>query len=101
MKRLLSSIPIATVALILSSCGSYDNGELIGVQGRGTWWMDDPFGTVHMPMGSYNMGPSDQEVPYAQTAHSKTVSVQSFYMDDTEISNNVEEWKRQRELRGG
>jgi gliding motility-associated lipoprotein GldK len=39
-------------------------------------------------MGSYNMGPSDQDVPYAHTAKSKTVSVQAFYMDETEITNN-------------
>jgi formylglycine-generating enzyme len=34
------------------------------------------------------MGPSDLDVPYAQTSQSKTVSVQAFYMDDTEITNN-------------
>jgi len=34
------------------------------------------------------MGPSDQDVPYALTAQSKTVSVQAFYIDQTEISNN-------------
>jgi len=34
------------------------------------------------------MGPSDQDVPYASTAKSKTVSVQAFYMDETEITNN-------------
>lgn len=34
------------------------------------------------------MGPSDQDVPYAQTAQAKSVSVQAFYMDQTEITNN-------------
>jgi gliding motility-associated lipoprotein GldK len=43
---------------------------------------------LFIPMGSYNMGPSDQDVPYSLTAQSKTVSVQAFYMDQTEISNN-------------
>ena len=33
-------------------------------------------------------GPSDQDVPYATTAKSKTVSVQAFYMDETEVTNN-------------
>jgi gliding motility-associated lipoprotein GldK len=43
---------------------------------------------LFIPMGSYNMGPSDQDVPWAMTTQAKTVSVQAFYMDETEITNN-------------
>ena len=50
--------------------------------------MEDPYGMLYIPMGSYNMGPSDQDVPYALTTQAKTVSVQAFYMDETEITNN-------------
>src|ERR1035437_9080439 len=63
-------------------------GELVGVQPRTQWFDVDPFGMLHIPMGSYNMGPSDEDIPYAHTTKSKTVSVQAFYMDQTEISNN-------------
>jgi len=83
MKRIL----ILLVIVVLYSC-SKGNGELIGVQNRDAWYQPDPFGMLFIPMGSYNMGPSDQDVPYALTAQSKTVSVQAFYMDQTEISNN-------------
>ena len=83
MKRLLILLAIA----ILYGC-SGGNGELIGVQNREDWYQPDPFGMLSIPMGSYNMGPSDQDVPYALTAQTKTVSVQAFYMDQTEISNN-------------
>lgn len=83
MKRILILITIAA----LYAC-SQGNGELIGVQGREEWYQPDPFGMLFIPMGSYNMGPSDQDVPYALTAQSRTVSVQAFYMDQTEISNN-------------
>ena len=86
MKRVLTFMTILTIA-VLYSC-SKGNGELIGVQGREEWYQPDPFGMLFIPMGSYNMGPSDQDVPYALTAQSKTVSVQAFYMDQTEISNN-------------
>lgn len=86
MKRVLIFMTILTIA-VLYSC-SKGNGELIGVQGREEWYQPDPFGMLFIPMGSYNMGPSDQDVPYALTAQSKTVSVQAFYMDQTEISNN-------------
>jgi len=83
MKQLLILLAVIT----LYSC-STGNGELIGVQNREQWYQPTPFGMLFIPMGSYNMGPSDQDVPYALTAQTKTVSVQAFYMDQTEISNN-------------
>jgi formylglycine-generating enzyme len=73
---------------LLASCFGGGNGELIGVQGRPLWYQPDPYGMVWIPMGSFQMGASDQDVPYGQTARAKTVSVQAFYMDDTEITNN-------------
>lgn len=85
MKRILILLTIAMATLYSCSKG---NGELIGVQDREEWYQPDPFGMLFIPMGSYNMGPSDQDVPYALTAQSKTVSVQAFYIDQTEISNN-------------
>jgi len=79
-------IIIGTIAL--SSCSYSDKGQLIGVQGRTEWYQPDPFGMLFIPPGSYMMGPSDQDVPYSLTAHNKTVTVQAFYMDETEITNN-------------
>ena len=76
------------VALFISSCGSSETGQLIGVQDREEFYQPDPYGMLFIPMGSYNMGPSDQDVFYSVTAQSKTVSVQAFYMDETEITNN-------------
>jgi formylglycine-generating enzyme required for sulfatase activity len=73
---------------LLASCGRGGQGQLIGVQQRPSWYQVDPYGMNYIPMGSYVMGPSDQDVPYAFTTKSKTVSVQAFYMDQTEISNN-------------
>lgn len=76
------------ILLILGSCGSGGNGELIGVQNRERWYQADPYGMIYIPSGSYTMGPSDQDVPYSLIAQSKTVSIHAFYMDDTEITNN-------------
>ena len=73
---------------ILSSCGNSGNGYLTGVEGRKNWYQEDPYGMVYIPMGSFTMGPSDQDVSYALTTQSKTVSLQAFYMDQTEITNN-------------
>lgn len=82
--KLLSILGVAT----LVACSSSDHGELVGVQGRSEWYPSEPYGMVYIPQGSFNMGNYEQDVPYAMTAPSKTVSVTSFYMDQTEITNN-------------
>jgi sulfatase modifying factor 1 len=84
MKKLLV---LASFVAIVTGCNK-KTGELIGVQGREQWFQPDPFGTLYIPMGSYHMGPSDEETTMAHTAKSKMVSVQAFYIDDSEISNN-------------
>ncbi len=85
MKNLLTFLFIAA---ILSSCTKSGNGELIGVQNRPIWNPTDPYGMVYIPQGSFNMGPGDQDVPYAHVTQHKTVSVAAFYIDETEITNN-------------
>ncbi len=72
---------------VLSSCETY-NGELTGVPGRQEWIEPDPYGMVFVPMGSYQMGLIGEDVPFAMTATTQTVSVDPFWMDDTEITNN-------------
>jgi formylglycine-generating enzyme required for sulfatase activity len=86
MKKLFSLLAVG--ALLFTSCSNEGNGQLVGVQNRQAWYDLDPFGMLYIKMGSYTMGPGDQDVPFAQTTQAKTVSVQAFYMDETEITNN-------------
>ena len=85
MKKFLLGL---TSAALLASCGSSDHGELVGVQDRPTWYPSEPYGMVYIPQGSFTMGNHDEDVPYAYTAPAKVVSIASFYMDQTEITNN-------------
>jgi sulfatase modifying factor 1 len=80
----------SVILAILSSCGGSGggNGELTGVEGRKNYFEPEPFGMVFIPQGSFNMGPSDQDVAWAQTSLSKTVTVDAYWMDETEITNN-------------
>ncbi len=87
MKKFLIIISCVAI-LFLGSCKNNGSGELIGVQGRGDFFQPTPYGMLFIPPGSYQMGPSDQDVPYAMTSQQKTVTVQAFYMDETEITNN-------------
>ncbi len=58
-----------------------------GERNSKNWFESTPFGMVYVPRGSYVVGPSDDEVlNTGQT--SRRVTVESFWMDDTEITNN-------------
>jgi formylglycine-generating enzyme len=51
------------------------------------WFETTPFGMVYIPRGSYVIGASDDELRNV-ASNSKRVTVESFWMDDTEITNN-------------
>ncbi|HOH83066.1 MAG TPA: SUMF1/EgtB/PvdO family nonheme iron enzyme [Bacteroidales bacterium] len=87
MKKFLIIIVIFA-SLAFTGCKNNGNGELTGVSGREGFYQPTPYGMLFIPPGSYQMGPSDQDVPYSLTAQHKTVTVQAFYMDETEITNN-------------
>lgn len=88
MNKLFTTLCVI-VLLFLSSCGSQTgNGELIGAGQRGKWFEPKPYGMVLVPRGSFTMGLNDQDVAWALNATTKTVSVESFWMDETEITNN-------------
>ena len=86
MKRVVFLITIA--AIILSGCGRAPSGELVGVQGGKKWHEPDPYGMVFIPQGHFIMGPSDEDVMFAQNSFTRTISVEAFWMDETEITNN-------------
>ena len=79
---------IAFCAIALAGCYGGPAGELVGVYPREDWVQVNPYGMNYIHYGSYTMGPSDQDVPYALTARSKTVTIPAFYIDIHEISNN-------------
>ena len=85
MKKLLI---YSALLIFLGSCGNPGSGELTGVKNRKRYYTPDPYGMVYVPLGTYTMGVSDEDIPYAQLNNPKTVTVQAFYMDQTEITNN-------------
>ncbi|MBN2237501.1 MAG: SUMF1/EgtB/PvdO family nonheme iron enzyme [Bacteroidales bacterium] len=76
------------VLLAFTACKNSGKGELIGVQKRSSFYQSAPYGMAFVPLGSFTMGASDQDIPYAQVHEPKVVSVQSFFIDETEITNN-------------
>ena len=85
MKKFIAFTAILTLFI---SCGkSGDKGELVGIKGA-KWHPEKPFGMSLVPGGSFIMGKSDQDIAGVEDAPSKTVTVPSFYMDETEITNS-------------
>jgi gliding motility-associated lipoprotein GldK len=78
---------ITIVIAFVTSCGSKDKGELVGVKGK-KWHPEKPYGMSLVPGGAFVMGKSDDDIADVQDAPTKTVSVRSFYMDETEITNS-------------
>ena len=81
-------IVFAAIITLTISCGkSSDKGELVGIDG-GRWNPEKPYGMALIPGGSYIMGKSDADLANVEDAPTKTVTVRSFYMDETEITNS-------------
>lgn len=74
--------------LVLTGCYPGPRGELVGVHPREDWVQVNPWGMNYIHFGSYTMGPNDQDVPWANNARAKTVTIPAFYIDVHEISNN-------------
>ena len=80
-------IAFTAILTLLIGCGKTgDNGELVGVKGA-KWYPTKPYGMTLVPGGSYIMGKSDEDIANVGDASIKTVTVRSFYMDETEITN--------------
>jgi gliding motility-associated lipoprotein GldK len=86
MKKVTLSALI--LIFLLTGCGSSNNGELTGVQGRKKFFEPEPFEMAFIPAGNFMMGPSDQDAVWAMNSISKSVTVDAFWMDQTEITNN-------------
>ena len=84
MKR---HLVLLTLSLFIASCGSKNRGELIGVKQK-KWFGEKPFGMTLIEGGAYIMGKSDEDIAQLQNAPARTVTVPSFYMDETEITNS-------------
>lgn len=74
------------LVLFLASCGKGDRGQLTSVKGK-KWHPEKPYGMTLVPGGAFIMGKSDDDIAATGNAPAKTVTVPSYYMDETEITN--------------
>ena len=78
---------LVALSIFLSlSCGN-KRGELIGVKQK-KWFPEKPYGMTLVEGGAFIMGKQDDDIAQLKNANPKTVTVRSFYMDETEITNS-------------
>jgi len=93
---LLNLVTLALLTLFAASCGKLgksskglpNDGQLHGVAPGNKYNLPKPPGMVYVPQGTFHMGPSDEDVNYAFTTRNKQISINGFWMDATEITNN-------------
>ena len=98
MKSLLQNlVMLILVAILAASCGKLgkskskglpNDGQLHGVSPGSKYALPKPPGMVYVPQGTFHMGPSDEDISYAFTARNRQISINGFWMDATEITNN-------------
>lgn len=82
--RVASLIAIVFIA----SCGPADTGDLTGVPNRRPWFHPLPPGMVNVPSGTFHTGQADQDIFQSYLEPNKQMTIVSFWMDETEITNN-------------
>lgn len=91
MKRSAFIIPIIAAAL-MSSCAltskkGSTGGEVTGVGGT-SWAEPTPYGMVLVSRGSMEVGPQENDSLWNLRADARGISVDGFWMDETEITNS-------------
>ena len=87
-KTFFSALGFLLLIIFISSCGSTESGQLTGAVNRPKWTSPNPYGMVYIPSGQVHMGQMDQDVFSTFVQRPKSISLQGFFMDDTEITNN-------------
>lgn len=95
MKKTFIVLSIITVIMAMASCMSSkrmsssvgSGGEVTGVGGR-AFSEPTPYGMTKIPRGYLRMGLESEDSLWGKTTPVKDISVDGFWMDETEITNS-------------
>ncbi|MFV0506951.1 MAG: SUMF1/EgtB/PvdO family nonheme iron enzyme [Bacteroidales bacterium] len=90
---MLRIVCILMSVMVFASCGFLKLNdkperkyELVGQRKSKQWFETLPYGMTFVPRGSYKMGQNDEE-PLFQMRGLKQVTIDAFWIDETEITN--------------
>jgi formylglycine-generating enzyme required for sulfatase activity len=81
------NLPIIVLAFLFVACNK-PAGELTGLGTKDTFLEAQPYGMVFIKRGSFMMGANDQSAIGGLNDKPINVSVDAFWMDETEITND-------------
>lgn len=85
--KLLKNLSIFVLLLAMSACNK-PAGELVGVHTSGMMKEANPVGMVYVRKGAFLMGANEQSAIFSQPDNNVMVTVNAFWMDETEITNS-------------
>jgi len=85
--KLSKILSVVTVVVLLASCNG-PAGELVGVLKSTNFKEANPYGMVFIKKGNFMMGENTQSAIFHQPDNILMVTVEPFWMDETEITNN-------------
>lgn len=85
--KITKILPIIALAAALASCNK-PAGELVGAGMNGNFKEADPYGMVFIRKGSFLMGANTQSAVFSQPDNQVMRTVEAFWMDATEITND-------------
>ena len=84
---LIAFLAIVTVSSCAVGSRNGTGGEVPGVSGT-SWTEPTPYGMVLIDRGSIKMGPSKADSAWNLRADARGISVDGFWMDETEVTNS-------------
>ena len=87
MKNAIRGALFVGAVLMVFSCKNSRFGELYDTRSGKKWMESTPYGMSHIRAGFFKMGGNDQSLGVSDNPP-KTVSIDAFWMDDTEVTNN-------------
>jgi len=87
MKKAIFIIAVAAILTACSNSSQGIGGELTGVSAP-VWNEPSPHGMVLIKRGSFDMGSAETDSLWGTHQNVKAVSIESFWMDATEITNS-------------
>lgn len=85
--KLKTILSLVTLALMVVSCNK-PAGELVGASNAVNFKEANPYGMLLIKKGSFMMGANTQSALFEQPDNILMVSIEAFWMDETEITNN-------------
>jgi len=78
----------ACILLGLAACKNSGNGQLVGVSNKTKFVTFTPYGMIYIPSGNVILGAGENNPTHVLAPKPRSVSITSFWMDETEITND-------------